>query len=92
MASRSDDANGLHSQEDLRRRFKRSLRWTIVSAVVFVVTVVFAVYISNGMPGHALWNATRIPTTLVAGIAAIALAFSGSRTLWARKELNSRSR
>lgn len=92
MPSRSDDNSGLQSRAELERQFARSLKWAIASGTLFGVSVGFAIFISNGMPGHDMWNVARIPTTVIASIAALALASSGSKVLWTKKELNSRSR
>ena len=87
MAFRSDQ-----SQAELEKRFARYLKQTIVAAAILGLSVGFAILTGNGMPGHALWSATRIPTTVVMSIAAIALASSGAKALWVRKELNDRLR
>jgi hypothetical protein len=87
MASRSNARSGIHSQDALKQEFKRSLRWTIMSGLALSLSVGFAIFISNGMPGHALWSATRVPTVVIASIATVALAVFGSKALWALKEL-----
>jgi hypothetical protein len=74
----------------LEKRFARHLKQTIFAGAVLGLSVGFAVFTSMGMPGHAMWSATRIPTTVAASIAAIVFAASGSKALWARKELSRR--
>jgi hypothetical protein len=92
MPSRSDKKSGPQSRAELERQFTRSLKWVFVSGALFGVSIGFAVFTSNGMPGHDMWSVARVPTTIVASAAAIALASSGSKVLWTKKELNDRSR
>jgi len=73
---------------DLDKRFARHLKQTIFAGLVFGLSVGFAVFTSAGMPGHSMWTATRIPTTVVSIIAAVVFAASGSKALWTRKEIS----
>jgi hypothetical protein len=73
---------------ELEKRFARHLKQPIFGGAIFGLSVGFAVFTSVGMPGHAMWTATRIPTTVVAIIAATVFAASGAKALWTRKELS----
>jgi len=92
MPSRSDDNSGPRSRAELERQFTRSVKWAIASGAIFGASVGFAIFISNGMPGHDMWSVARIPTAVIAAVAAIALGSSGSKVLWTKKELNGGSR
>jgi len=73
---------------ELEKRFARHLKQTIFAGSVFGLSVGFAVFTSAGVLGHTIQTATRIPTTVVAAIAAIVFAASASKALWIRKGLS----
>lgn len=79
---------GSAMRNQLEKRLAKYFKQTIFAGVVLGLSGGFAVFTSNGMPGNAMWSATRIPTTAVASIAAIAVASSGSKALWTKKELS----
>jgi hypothetical protein len=79
---------GIVMRTELEKRYTRYLKQTVLAGATLGLTVGVAVFTSTGMPGHAMWSATRIPTTVVASIAAIVFAASGSKALWAKKELS----